>query len=242
MRRLGADCSVVVTKRGNARGAKGAGHRHELGSTGSYREEPECFSGRRKTSCDGTSRMTRECHVRICERLGVRFPGPTRQELKSLHRTDGPGKVRRKPSAGPVRQRWHKAGSYGLIGPDWAWIEGLVAGERVERRLAAVLAADVDGYSRLMGADEVGTQANLKADGGEIVHAGSAAYKGRNVKTTGYGMLIEFASAVAAVSCAIEVQGKMAEQENGAPQKFAFRIGINIGDIIIDGDDIFGDG
>src|SRR5262245_3940872 len=55
MRRLGADCSVVVTKRGNARGAKGAGHRHELGSTGSYREEPECFSGRRQPSCDGTS-------------------------------------------------------------------------------------------------------------------------------------------------------------------------------------------
>src|SRR5262245_23140046 len=83
MRRLGADCSVVATKRGNARGAKGAGHRHELGSTGSYREEPECFSGRRQPSCDGTSRMTRECHVRICERLGVRFPGPTRQNRKS---------------------------------------------------------------------------------------------------------------------------------------------------------------
>src|SRR5262245_59284416 len=78
MRGVGADGSVVVTKRGNARGAKGAGHRHELGSTGSYREEPECFSGRRQPSCDGTSRMTRECHVRICERLGVRFPGPTR--------------------------------------------------------------------------------------------------------------------------------------------------------------------
>src|SRR5215475_12156441 len=83
MRRLGADCSAVVTKRGNARGAKGAGHRHELGSTGSYREEPECFSGRRQPSCDGTSRMTRECHVRICERLGVRFPGPTRQKATS---------------------------------------------------------------------------------------------------------------------------------------------------------------
>ena len=74
MRRLGADCSVVVTKRGNARRAKGAGQRHELGSTGSYREEPECFSERRQPSCDGTSRMTRECHVRICERLGVKFP------------------------------------------------------------------------------------------------------------------------------------------------------------------------
>src|SRR5262245_54003157 len=93
-----------------------------------------------------------------------------------------------------------------------------------------------------MGADEVGTLATLKAVRREIVDPAIAAHKGRIVKTTGDGMLVEFASAVAAVSCAIEVQGKMAEQENGAPQKFAFRIGINIGDIIIDGDDIFGDG
>src|SRR5438132_2999246 len=77
MRRLGADCSVVVMKRGNTRGAKGAGHRHWLGSTGNGRNP--MFNGRRQPSSDGTSRMTRECQVRICERLGVKFPGPTRQ-------------------------------------------------------------------------------------------------------------------------------------------------------------------
>src|SRR6478736_4869369 len=113
---------------------------------------------------------------------------------------------------------------------------------RVERRLAAVLAADVAGYSRLMGADEVGTLSGLKAVRREIVDPAIAAHKGRIVKTTGDGMLVEFASAVDAVSCAVEVQGKMAEQAESVPQKIAFRIGINIGDLIIEGDDIFGDG
>jgi adenylate cyclase len=117
-----------------------------------------------------------------------------------------------------------------------------VAGGRVERRLAAVLAADVAGYSRLMGTDEVGTLAALKAVRREIVDPAIALHMGRIVKTTGDGMLVEFASAVDAVSCAIDVQCKMAEQDNGAPQKIAFRIGINIGDLIIEGDDIFGDG
>src|SRR5207245_7271363 len=84
MRRLGADCSVVVMKRGNARGAKGAGHRHWLGSTGNGRNP--MFNGRRQPSSDGTSRMTRECQVRICERLGVKFPGLTRQNLLLPHR------------------------------------------------------------------------------------------------------------------------------------------------------------
>ena len=120
--------------------------------------------------------------------------------------------------------------------------EGLVAGGRVERRLAAVLAADVAGYSRLMGADEVGTLSALKAVRREIVDPAIAVHKGRIVKTTGDGMLVEFASAVDAVSCAVEVQGKMAEQGDSALQKIAFRIGINIGDLIIEGDDIFGDG
>src|SRR6516162_2599757 len=78
MRRLGADCSVVVVKRGNARGAKGAGHRH-WPRVNRQREEPD-LNGRRQPACDGTSRMTRECQVRICERLGVKFPGPTRQK------------------------------------------------------------------------------------------------------------------------------------------------------------------
>src|SRR6266436_8013188 len=88
MRRLGADCFVVVMKRGNARGAKGAGHRQfgsgqlVLGPTDTRRNP--MFNGRRQPSCDGTSRMTRECQVRICERLGVKFPGPTRLKLRSL--------------------------------------------------------------------------------------------------------------------------------------------------------------
>jgi adenylate cyclase len=117
-----------------------------------------------------------------------------------------------------------------------------VTGGRVERRLAAVLAADVAGYSRLMGADEVGTLAALKAIRREIVDPAIAEYRGRIVKTTGDGMLVEFASAVDAITCAMTIQAKMAERVlNGTPN-VAFRIGINIGDIIIDGGDIFGDG
>jgi adenylate cyclase len=117
-----------------------------------------------------------------------------------------------------------------------------VAGERVERRLAAVLAADVAGYSRLMGADEVGTLTALKAVRREVVDPAIAFHRGRIVKTTGDGVLVEFASAVDAVSCAVEVQARMAEQAVGVPQKIAFRIGVNVGDVIIEGDDIFGDG
>ena len=116
-----------------------------------------------------------------------------------------------------------------------------MAEARVERRLAAILAADVAGYSRLMGADEVGTLAALRAHRREIVDPAIAAHKGRIVKTTGDGMLVEFASAVDAVTCAVSVQEKMADQTAEGP-RIQFRIGINIGDIIIDGDDIFGDG
>jgi adenylate cyclase len=117
-----------------------------------------------------------------------------------------------------------------------------VTGERVERRLAAILAADVAGYSRLMGADEVGTLATLKSIRREVVDPAIANHKGRIVKTTGDGMLVEFGSAVGALTCAIAVQEKMAERNDDIAPKIAFRIGINVGDIIIDGDDIFGDG
>jgi adenylate cyclase len=117
-----------------------------------------------------------------------------------------------------------------------------VAGERVERRLAAILAADVAGYSRLMGADEVGTLAALKARRREIVDPAIAAHRGRIVKTTGDGILVEFASAVDAVTCAIAVQQRMAETADRTEPHIQFRVGINIGDIIIDDDDIFGDG
>jgi TolB-like protein/class 3 adenylate cyclase len=113
-----------------------------------------------------------------------------------------------------------------------------------ERRLAAVLAADVAGYSRLMGIDEEGTLDRLKAVRKALVDPTIAGHRGRIVKTTGDGMLVEFASAVDAIRGAVEVQSGMAEQNASVPQdvRIEFRIGIHIGDIIIDGDDIFGDG
>jgi adenylate cyclase len=122
-------------------------------------------------------------------------------------------------------------------------IRAFVTGRRVERRLAAVLAADVAGYSPLMGADEVGTLEALKAHRREVVDPAIAAYGGRIVKTTGDGLLAEFASAVDAVSCAVAVQEKMAERTaEGTAARIQFRVGITVGDVIIDGDDIFGDG
>src|SRR5579862_4405401 len=118
-----------------------------------------------------------------------------------------------------------------------------MAEARVERRLAAILAADVAGYSRLMGNDEIGTLAALKTYRREIVDPAIAAHHGRIVKTTGDGMLVEFASAVDAVTCAVKVQEKMAERVAGAAgPPILLRVGINVGDIIVDDDDIFGDG
>src|SRR5438132_13016337 len=100
------------------------------------------------------------------------------------------------------------------------------------RRLAAIMAADVAGYSRLMGADEVGTLEALKAHRREVVDPMIAANHGRIVKTTGDGMLVEFASAVDAVTCAIGIQERMAERNAvSADPRIEFRIGINIGDI-----------
>ncbi|MBR0823466.1 adenylate/guanylate cyclase domain-containing protein [Bradyrhizobium liaoningense] len=114
----------------------------------------------------------------------------------------------------------------------------------MERRLAAVLAADVAGYSRLMGRDEERTLADLKTARQTMIDPTVAAHRGRIVKTTGDGLLIEFASAVDAVRCAIEVQRGMARQNADIPQetRVEFRIGVHVGDIIIDDDDIFGDG
>ena len=118
-----------------------------------------------------------------------------------------------------------------------------MAEARVERRLAAILAADIAGYSRIMGTDEVGTLAALKAHRRDVVDPAIAAHKGRIVKTTGDGMLVEFASAVDAVTCAVAVQEKMAERTaEGTEPRIQFRMGLNVGDIIIDGGDIFGDG
>jgi adenylate cyclase len=114
----------------------------------------------------------------------------------------------------------------------------------VERRLAAVLAADIAGYSRLMGLDEEGTLARLKAVRKTLIDPTIAAHRGRIVKTTGDGMLVEFASAVDAARCAMEVQRGMAKQNIDVPQEaeIEYRIGIHVGDIIIDDNDIFGDG
>ncbi|UFW53479.1 MULTISPECIES: adenylate/guanylate cyclase domain-containing protein [Bradyrhizobium] len=116
--------------------------------------------------------------------------------------------------------------------------------ERVERRLAAILAADIAGYSRLMGADEEGTLAQVKSIRTALVDPTIAAHRGNIVKTTGDGMLIEFASAVDAVRYAIEIQRSLAEQNAAEPQdqRIEFRIGIHVGDVIFDDDDIFGDG
>jgi len=116
--------------------------------------------------------------------------------------------------------------------------------QRVERRLAAILAADVAGYSRLMGADEEGTLAALKAIRREVCDPTIAEHRGRIVKTTGDGLLVEFASVVDAVRCAVEVQREMAPRNDAVPseRRIEFRIGINLGDIIIDEQDIYGDG
>jgi adenylate cyclase len=119
-----------------------------------------------------------------------------------------------------------------------------VENKAVERRLAAIMAADVVSYSRLMGTDEVGTLRKLKAHRRELVDPAIAGHRGRIVKTTGDGMLVEFASVVDAVACAVAVQRGMLSRnaEEAEDKRVIFRIGINVGDIIIDGDDIFGDG
>jgi TolB-like protein/class 3 adenylate cyclase len=113
-----------------------------------------------------------------------------------------------------------------------------------QRRLAAIVSADVAGYSRLMGRDESGTLAALKAVRRDIVDPRIAAHGGRIVKTTGDGLLLEFPSVVDAVRCVIEVQTAMATKMGDVPEvrRITFRVGVNLGDIIIDGDDIFGDG
>ena len=116
--------------------------------------------------------------------------------------------------------------------------------EAVERRLAAILAADVAGYSRLMGQDEVGTLSRLKNHRRELIDPKIAEHKGRIVKTTGDGLLIEFPSVIEAVACAVAVQRGMAVRNAGVPehQHIQFRMGLNLGDIIVDEGDIHGDG
>jgi adenylate cyclase len=150
-----------------------------------------------------------------------------------LHRR---GHVR---SAAEPPYKWHSTGSPERI--------GLFSrnGAAMERRLAAIFAADVAGYSRLVGADEEGTVARLKAHRRELIDPTIAEHQGRIVKTTGDGVLAEFASPVKAVRCAIDVQYGMAERNADVPeaQRIEFRIGINLGDVIVEDDgDIYGDG
>src|SRR5271169_2767548 len=114
----------------------------------------------------------------------------------------------------------------------------------VQRRLAAILAADVVGYSRLMSIDEMGTLNTLKAHRRELIDPAIAGHHGRMVKTTGDGALVEFASVVDAVMCAVAIQRGMLARNSSVSEdkRIIFRIGINVGDIIIDDGDIFGDG
>jgi adenylate cyclase len=132
------------------------------------------------------------------------------------------------------------AGAFLLCSP----LPGDAMKQPVQRRLAAILAADVAGYSRLMGADEEGTLAALKAIRRELSDPKVKEHRGRIVKTTGDGLLIEFGSVVDAVRCAVEVQRAMAERNADVPpnRRIELRIGINLGDIIKDGRDIYGDG
>ena len=119
-----------------------------------------------------------------------------------------------------------------------------MAEERLQRRLAAILSADVVGYSRLMGIDEARTLARLNALRRELIDPAIAAHSGRIVKLMGDGALVEFASAVDAVTCAIEIQRQLREHDASGSEAnpIQFRIGINVGDIIIEGEDILGDG
>jgi adenylate cyclase len=114
----------------------------------------------------------------------------------------------------------------------------------MERRLSAILAADVVGYSRLMGTDEAGTLAELKRIRGELIDGKIADHQGRIVKLTGDGILAEFPSVVSAVACAVEMQRQIQERFASVPddKRIVFRIGVNLGDVIVDGDDIYGDG
>jgi class 3 adenylate cyclase len=113
-----------------------------------------------------------------------------------------------------------------------------------QRRLAAIISADVVGYSRLMGVDEVGTLAALRNHRAELIDVLIAEHGGRIVKTMGDGLLLEFPSVVVAVECAVEIQTGMIKRNEGIADArlICFRFGIHLGDVIVEGDDIFGDG
>ena len=119
-----------------------------------------------------------------------------------------------------------------------------MAESRTQRRLAAILAADVVGYSRLMETDEAGTLSRLRTLRRDIIDPSVASHSGRIVKLMGDGALVEFASAVEAVTCAVDIQNSVHEhnEKEAGDRVIWLRIGINVGDIIVEGDDIYGDG
>jgi adenylate cyclase len=116
--------------------------------------------------------------------------------------------------------------------------------ERAQRQLSAILAADVAGYSRLVGLDEEGTLARLKELRRTVIDPTIAEHRGRIVKTMGDGLLVQFSSVVDAVRCGVEMQREIAKRNVGTDEdkQIEFRMGINVGDVVIDGDDIHGDG
>jgi TolB-like protein/class 3 adenylate cyclase len=175
----------------------------------------------------GTPRLTRLAHVRGLSE-GVAPPNGNHAARRSV--------AAQGPSQAYAIDRW-------LCCAARLW-EGTLSGDRVQRRLAAILAADVAGYSRLMGQDEAGTLARLRTHRRELIDPSIAEHKGRIVKTTGDGMLIEFPSVVEAVSCAVAMQRGMVERNAGTAedQRIKFRVGVNVGDIIVEDEDIFGDG
>ena len=148
----------------------------------------------------------------------------------------------RSSSSSDVRNHYHSFGASLKIGCRKK-MAGAVETSTV-RRLAAVLAADVEGYSRLMGRNEEGTLELLMAHRRVVVDPKIAEHHGRIVKTAGDGILAEFASVVDAVRCAVEMQRGMAERNSGVPisERLDFRVGINVTDVIVAGDDIYGDG
>jgi adenylate cyclase len=123
-------------------------------------------------------------------------------------------------------------------------VEAILPGERIERRLTAILAADVAGYSRLVEADEEGTLAQWKAHWGTVIEPKMKEHRGRIARVTGDGILAEFASVIDAVRCAVEIQRSMGERNANVPpdKRIEFRIGINFGELIIEGGDFWGDG
>src|SRR5262249_53200754 len=209
-------------------------------------------------SVGGWRRRTRQWHACASSiprsafpisRIGSRFadgktsPSSRRPSEKPVCRSDRGSRVRASANVLEAAQEVHAAALERCIIPI-VEREIALATERVERRLTAILAADVAGYSRLAGLDEEGTHAQLQDHLRSLVDPKIAEHRGNIVKNTGDGLLAEFRSVVDAVRCAVDVQQGMAERNANVPEekRIEFRIGINVGDVMLDHGDIFGDG